>query len=139
MQGGYRQPCVEIVGTYDEYNDSYGDGETINTIQARYQVPNHGARVIQNCNQIADLNYWNHEQSNRVYSTEGCSPTIRTKHDEAGTIKILNNNSKGYLEATEGDGVDISARMKYHRGTVQKDKAQTLTRTGGVDLGVVVK
>ena len=54
-------------------------------------------------------------------------------------IQIKNANSKGYLEAEEGDGVDISARMKYHRGTVQKGKAQTLTRTGGVDIGVVVK
>ena len=54
-------------------------------------------------------------------------------------IKIKNATLKGYLEATEGDGVDISGRMQYHRGTVQKNKAQTLTNMGGNDIGVVIK
>ena len=52
-------------------------------------------------------------------------------------LKIKNNNKKGYLEATDGDGVDISGRMEHHRGTVQKGKCQTLT-TGGADVGVVI-
>lgn len=47
------------------------------------------------------------------------------------TIKIKNATKKGYLEATEGDGIDISSRMESHRGTVQKDKAQTITTMGG--------
>lgn len=71
-----------------------------------------------------------------------CSKTTRegnTRADTSDYITVKNNNSKGYLEATEGDGIDISARMEYHRGTVQKGKAQTLTRTGGADIGVVVK
>ena len=51
-------------------------------------------------------------------------------------IRIKNANSKGYLEATDGDGIDISSRMEYHRGTVQKDKVQTLTTQ--CDRGVVV-
>ena len=90
------------------------------------------------CKQVYDLNYYNHEQSNRVYSPEYSSPTLRTKCDDAGTIKIINATSKGYLEATEGDGIDISSRMEYHRGTVQKDKIQTITTSGGNDRGVVV-
>jgi len=53
-------------------------------------------------------------------------------------IKIKNANSKGYLEATDGDGVDISSRMEYHRGTVQKGKTQTLTTMGGENNGVVI-
>ena len=52
-------------------------------------------------------------------------------------LKIKNATKKGYLEATDGDGVDISSRMEHHRGTVQKDKAQTLTTQ--CDGGVVVK
>lgn len=52
------------------------------------------------------------------------------------TLNIKNANSKGYLEAKEGDGIDISKRMKYHRGTVQTDKAQTLKTQQ--DVGVVV-
>lgn len=51
-------------------------------------------------------------------------------------IKIKNATKKGYLEATDGDGIDISSRMEHHRGTVQKDKAQTLTTQ--CDRGVVV-
>jgi hypothetical protein len=46
-------------------------------------------------------------------------------------ILIKNATKKGYLEANEGDGVDISSRMESHRGTVQKDKAQTITTMGG--------
>ena len=47
------------------------------------------------------------------------------------TLKIKNATKKGFLEANDGDGIDISSRMEYHRGTVQKDKAQTLTTMGG--------
>lgn len=39
----------------------------------------------------------------------------------------------------EGDGIDISSRMQYHRGNVQKDSIQTITTSGGNDRGVVVK
>lgn len=51
-------------------------------------------------------------------------------------LKIKNATKQGYLEATDGDGIDISSRMQHHRGTVQKDKAQTLTTQ--CDRGVVV-
>ena len=53
-------------------------------------------------------------------------------------IPIKNATQKGYLEAEDGDGVDISSRMEYHRGTVQKNKTQTLTTMGGENNGVVV-
>lgn len=43
-----------------------------------------------------------------------------------GGVAIKNNNSKGYLIAHEGDGIDISSRMKHHRGVVQKGISQTL-------------
>lgn len=74
----------------------------------------------------------------------------RIDKDKSGTITtgvsfrnntflaIKNATSKGYLEATDGDGIDISSRMEYHRGTVQKGKSQTLTTSGGNDVGVVV-
>lgn len=52
-------------------------------------------------------------------------------------LKIRNATKKGYLEATDGDGVDVSSRMRYHRGTVQKEKIQTLD-TKGNSRGVVV-
>ena len=52
-------------------------------------------------------------------------------------LAIKNATKKGYLEAEDGDGIDISSRMEYHRGTVQKDKTQTLTTMGGENNGVV--
>lgn len=53
-------------------------------------------------------------------------------------IEIKNNTKKGYLEATDGDGIDISSRMEHHRGNVQKNKIQTITTSGGKDRGVVI-
>ena len=57
---------------------------------------------------------------------------------EGEYIPIKNATKQGYLLAEEGDGLDISGRMKTHRGTVQKETCQTLT-TGGDNVGVVVK
>ena len=54
-------------------------------------------------------------------------------------LHIKNATKKGYLEAYDGDGIDISSRMQYHRGNVQKDSIQTLDCTGGEGHGVVVK
>ena len=54
---------------------------------------------------------------------------------EGKIIKIKNATKKGFLEATAGDGVNISSRMEHHRGNVQKDKVQTLTTQ--CDRGVV--
>ena len=55
--------------------------------------------------------------------------------EEGKIIKIKNATKQGYLEATDGDGIDISSRMEHHRGNVQKDKVQTLTTQ--CDRGVV--
>lgn len=50
------------------------------------------------------------------------------------SIKIRTANSKGYMLAHDGDGVDISTRMAYHRGTVQNQIAHTLKAQ--LDVGV---
>lgn len=65
------------------------------------------------------------------------SPTLNTKCQDT-KIYVKNATKKGYLEAHEGDGIDISSRMEYHRGTVQKGKTQTLTTMGGENNGVVL-
>ena len=59
------------------------------------------------------------------------------KIDEGDKILIKNATKQGYLEATDGDGIDISSRMQYHRGNVQKENIQTITTSGGNDRGVV--
>ena len=53
------------------------------------------------------------------------------------SILIKNNTKKGYLEAYAGDGVDISRRMIWHRGNVQKQTIQTLNTNQ--DYGVVTE
>lgn len=75
---------------------------------------------------------------NRKIRDDNLSSTISTRVDASNNtyIAIKNATKKCYLEATDGDGIDISSRMEHHRGTVQKDKAQTLTTQ--CDRGVVV-
>lgn len=80
---------------------------------------------------------------------DGYNKTVQTDVSGAITTRVSSSNNtflavknatkKGYLEAREGDGVDISSRMKYHRGTVQKESAQTITTKGGNDIGVIIK
>lgn len=94
--------------------------------------------------QIEDIQHWNSYEKplENMEKTDNCqcSPTLTTRSGAyaAGMILVKNANSKGYLEAQEGDGIDISSRMEFHRGTVQKDKSQTITTMGGENVGVVV-
>lgn len=109
--------------------------------------------------QVEQISHWNSYQNplDNVMGKESISPTITTRIaesqdgginasmkvysdnlDKTTNLRIKNANSKGYLEATDGDGIDISSRMEYHRGTVQKGKSQTLTTSGGNNQGVVV-
>ena len=94
--------------------------------------------------QISDIQNWNAyekplENMEKI-DENNISPTLTTRSGAyaAGMILIKNANKKGYLEATDGDGIDISSRMEYHRGTVQKGKTQTLSTMGGENNGVVV-
>ena len=85
-------------------------------------------------------NYGNGHHAKDVVGTDGLSPTITTgNHGLGQAIAIKNANSKGYELAEEGDGIDISTRMESHRGTVQKGRSQTLTCSGGENVGVVVR
>lgn len=59
--------------------------------------------------------------------------------NQGSMLMIKNATKKGYLEANVGDGIDISGRMEHHRGTVQKEKTQTLNTYGGENIGVVEK
>ena len=94
--------------------------------------------------QIQDIQSWNAyekplENMEKTDKTN-ISPTLTTRSGAyaAGMILIKNATKQGYLEATDGDGVDISSRMEYHRGTVQKGMTQTLSTKGGENNGVVV-
>ena len=71
---------------------------------------------------------------------QGISNTITTVQKDNYVIepclKIKEATKAGYKEAYAGDGVNISGRMKYQRGNVQKEMTQTLMTTGS-ERGVV--
>lgn len=84
-----------------------------------------------NMDDIDDVGYI--DAYNRNIITDGTAKTILTGVDfrNQDFLIIKNATKQGYLKAYEGDGIDISSRMESHRGTVQKDKAQTLNTMGG--------
>ena len=65
--------------------------------------------------------------------------TITTNAGNRATdnfIKVKNATKKGYLEATDGDGIDLAQpNSETRRGRVQKEQIQTLTTQN--NLGVV--
>lgn len=99
--------------------------------------------------QTHKLNKPNRENPDRyrVFDKEGISPTLNTCQgggcqpcisDNKGvkTIPIKNGTKKGYLEAHQGDGIDlINPTCNNRRGRVQKESCQTLTCNN--DRGVV--
>lgn len=78
----------------------------------------------------------NTKQDRRIGDTNYIAEGIEETTCE-DVIKIRNNTKQGYLEAEEGDGINISSRMKWQRGNVQKQMCQTID-TYGNDRGVVV-
>lgn len=93
-------------------------------------------------------NYERYNIQNHLVNNWDVHQTIMSRYDGAPSLyipneedflRIKNATKKGYLEAYEGDGVDISSRMHHHRGTVQKDMIQTLDSQGGNSKGVVIK
>ena len=73
------------------------------------------------------------------FTIDECDEELKVKDIKEMSLLIKNNTKKGYLSAYDGDGVNISSRMKYQRGNVQKESIQTITTSGGNDRGVVVK
>ena len=77
-------------------------------------------------------------QSNTVYKTDGESPSMQAT-DYKNPVKVLIKNAtkKGYIEAHDGDGVDLAyPDSKTRRVRVQKGLSQTLDT--GDSKGVVI-
>ena len=152
---------IEFFSYNTEKQKESGNGVKCKTISADDEsasaktiTTRNGSRMDDNfvadkCEQVGNMNYYNHEQSDRVYGAQGCAPTLRTGHDEAKAIKVVDesrerengimvkeNNSIGYKVATPGDGVNLANRMKHQRGNVQKGSIQTLKTE--MEIGVVV-
>lgn len=91
-----------------------------------------------NIDDIDDIAYI--DSYNKKIRQDSLANTITTRVSASNNdfLLIKNATKKGYLEAEDGDGIDISSRMEHHRGTVQKSKTQTITTMGGENNGVVV-
>lgn len=94
--------------------------------------------------QIKDIQSWNAYEkpldNMKKIENLNISPTLttRTSAYSSSMILIKNATKKDYLEATDGDDINLSNRMEHQIGNVQKDKIQTLTNSGGNDRGVCV-
>lgn len=75
------------------------------------------------------------EQQLELSDREYANTLTTVQKDSMACLKIKNATKQGYLEAQDGNGVYISAIDKK-RGTVQKDKIQTIKTSP--DVGVVV-
>ena len=68
-------------------------------------------------------------QAGGVYDKEQLSPSLDTAQGgwRQPSVLIKNNTKQGYVEATDGDGIDLAfPSSNTRRGRVQKDKSQTL-------------
>lgn len=91
--------------------------------------------LTNNCIQVGNLNHYNYDEMNRVYSKEGCCPTLRTMPGGDRQPRLLEPiatvteaTKKGYAEIYEGDSVNLEQpNSKTRRGRVGKQVAQTLT------------
>lgn len=87
------------------------------------------------CIQVGNLNYYNYDKMNRVYSKGGCSPALEIMQGGNRQPKIAEPIAyvkeaikKGYAEIYEGDSVNLEQpNSKTRRGRVGKGCAQILT------------
>lgn len=77
----------------------------------------------------------NLDPNKKVAATITCRARMRATDNY---IPVRNNTKLGFEYAFIGDGIDISTRMHYHRGTVQRQSCQTLTTMGGENVGVLI-
>ena len=111
--------------------------EVANTILARYDAgisnqQSSGTMVIEpkaeRIGGIFDKDGERH-QAGAVWDKEQLAPTLDTMQGgwRQPSVFIKNNTKQGYVEATDGDGVDLAfPSSNTRRGRVQKDLAQTL-------------
>jgi DNA (cytosine-5)-methyltransferase 1 len=148
---------IEKISHWKAYQKPFekvqGNNSVVPTLTARGAGEEHSG-MITYCDSLEDTTNLQEECLNiksgayaRDFGSKGkiqdkdyCDTLTASMGTGGGNVPILrikNATKKGYLEAQEGDGIDISSRMQYHRGNVQKGTVQTLDCTGGEGHGVV--
>ena len=149
-----------MVSIYGEYNYTFPKPMKLKLKLKDLLESNVSDKYNLTIQQIQQIQQWNSYQNplDSVMGKDSICSTITTRiaesqdgginasmkvfcdsFDNNTNIRIKNATKKGYLEASDGDGIDISSRMESHRGTVQKGKSQTLTTMGGENVGVIEK
>ena len=102
---------------------------SIQTLKAKMEI---AVVLEEKCQQVANLNYYNHEQSNRVYGETGLAPTIRTGCDDAKGIKVAEQpNYKIGLQIRKLVPVETLKLMGFER----KDE-QAMRKVGLCDNAI---
>lgn len=110
--------------TYNTYKSRIQEKDYCDTLCARdWKDPK--------CVQIGQYDTPTRQNSNkyRVYDEKGISPTLTACQggNSQPSIRIKNGTRKGFLEAVDGDGIDLAfPKSKQRRGRVQRQMASTL-------------
>lgn len=112
----------------DNYNRKIKENpETSNTLTARYQVPNHGERIVEpivcepRVKVEGSLGYYGFRRADDIISKEGCSPTILTHGERIGysinvvegkkiVVGKVNDSQSGTVLSAEGICQTLMAR-----------------------------
>lgn len=132
----YNQEKQRASGNGFRFNVTNGDSiaKTITTRAGTRMDDNYISKHLRETLEQNDIeqDYSFIDAYNRTIRDDELASTIHTRVSAGNDtfIAIKNATKKGYLEGHEGDGVNISGRMEYQRGNVQKDKAQSITCGG---------
>ena len=128
---------------YLHYNDSYyARYDTDDSIPNINSISNVTFSVVKNGDSLVSGREWYTQvndqkyflSESKAYSVEALFEQIGSTNDSVYSLDLYANWSSLKI-----DGVDISTRMHHHRGTVQKNTCQTITTSGGENVGVVIK
>jgi len=137
----------------------YGNNSILDTITTRSGAECGGLKVYSSClddttnlqqeclNIKCGAYARNYGSKGKIQSKDYCDTLTASMGTGGGNVPIIeqsqqrilikNATKKGYLAATEGDGINICGRMQYQRGNVQQESVQTLDTK--CNVGVVVK
>lgn len=106
--------------------------------------------LTNNCIQVGNLNHYNYDEMNRVYSKEGCSPTLRTMQGGDRQTRVIEQNNKlthsewkeqmyeQFIEEADGEPSEVTTNRSQTFGYAPPTKGfSKCLRAESNDAGVV--
>ena len=128
--------CEEDIFKFDSTNKMIQVGQMYGTDKEHKCVPVEPVRLGNIYGEKFGTGY-----AGNVWDKECISPTLMTMQggNRQPLVIVREATKKGYAEAVEGDSINIGQpNSKTRRGRVGKQVSQTLTTSGGNEMGVVV-